>query len=133
MIDHGIRFIGIPGGHEFTSLINGILMVSRRDSGLNEITRNNLSKLDQSLLLQVFVTPTCSYCPQSVILAHQMAYENPLINAEMIEATEFPDLSEKFGVSSVPHTVINGGIGSIIGAVPEDVLLQKIKEIIPST
>ncbi len=133
IIDHGIRFVGFPGGHEFSSLIYGILMISRRDSGLNEITREYLVSMDQPLLLQVFVTPTCPYCPQTVILAHQMAYESPLVNAEMIEATEFPDLSGKFGVSGVPHTVINGGIGSVVGAASEEMLLQKIKEIYQSS
>lgn len=56
--DYGIRFSGIPAGHEFTSLINDLLMVSRRDSGLAPQTRAFLDELKQPLLLQVFVTPT---------------------------------------------------------------------------
>ncbi len=56
--DLGIRFSGIPSGHEFSTLISDILLVSRRDSGLNEKTREYLKGLNQPLLLQVFVTPT---------------------------------------------------------------------------
>src|SRR6266540_1592310 len=42
----GIQYSGIPSGHEFNTLINDILMVSRRNSGLNEATREFLKNLD---------------------------------------------------------------------------------------
>jgi alkyl hydroperoxide reductase subunit AhpF len=57
-IDYGIRFMGIPAGHEFTSLIRAILMVSNRDSGLSEASRQFLATLERPVYLQVFVTPT---------------------------------------------------------------------------
>ena len=56
--DLGIRFAGIPAGSEFTSLINGLVMVSNRDSGLSQATRDFLKGLTQPVFLQVFVTPT---------------------------------------------------------------------------
>jgi alkyl hydroperoxide reductase subunit AhpF len=56
--DFGVRLSGIPSGHEFTSLIQDILLVSNRDSGLNPQTRAFLKGLDKPILLQVFVTPT---------------------------------------------------------------------------
>ncbi len=56
--DYGIQFSGIPSGHEFSTLISDILMVSKRDSGLSPKTREYLRNLEQPLLLQVFVTPT---------------------------------------------------------------------------
>ena len=54
----GIQLSGIPSGHEFATLINDILMVSNRDSGLSPAVREFLKNLNQPLLLQVFVTPT---------------------------------------------------------------------------
>jgi alkyl hydroperoxide reductase subunit AhpF len=56
--DFGVRLSGIPSGHEFTSLIQDIILVSNRDSGLNPQTRAFLKSLDKPILLQVFVTPT---------------------------------------------------------------------------
>jgi alkyl hydroperoxide reductase subunit AhpF len=56
--DFGVRLSGIPSGHEFTSLIQDIILVSNRDSGLNPQTRAFLKGLDKPILLQVFVTPT---------------------------------------------------------------------------
>jgi glutaredoxin-like protein len=130
--DYGVRFAGIPSGHEFSSLIQDILLVSTRDSGLNPQTRQYLQGMTEPLLLQVFVTPTCPYCPRAVILAHQMAMENPLVQAEMVEAMEFPELSNQFGVSGVPHTTINSGRGNVVGAVPEDNLLAEIQRALGS-
>jgi alkyl hydroperoxide reductase subunit AhpF len=56
--DYGIRFYGIPSGHEFTSLINDLVMVSARSSGLSEATIEFLRGIKSPLLLQVFTTPT---------------------------------------------------------------------------
>jgi alkyl hydroperoxide reductase subunit AhpF len=57
-VDYGIRFSGIPSGYEFSSLIQGILMVSKRDSGLSPEIRSVLKGLTKPVSLQVFVTPT---------------------------------------------------------------------------
>jgi hypothetical protein len=57
-----------------------------------------------------------------------MAMENPaMIRAEGIEATEFPELAQKYYVSGVPQTVINSGAKMVVGAVPEQNLLAEIK------
>ncbi len=61
------------------------------------------------------------------MLAHQMALESPMVEAEMVEAMEFPDLSNRFGVSGVPQTTINAGAGTVIGAMPEENLLAEIQ------
>jgi protein-disulfide isomerase len=56
-----------------------------------------------------------------------MAMENPrMIRAEGVEATEFPDLANQFGVMGVPQTVINAGAGMIVGAVPEQNMLAEL-------
>lgn len=128
LIDYGVRLAGIPSGHEFSSLIQDLILVSNRDSGLNPKTREYLKGLKQPVLLQVFVTPTCPYCPRAVVLAHQMALESPLVQAEMVEAMEFPELSERHGVSGVPQTTINDGAGVVVGAVPEDYLVEEIRQ-----
>jgi glutaredoxin-like protein len=126
-VDYGIRILGIPAGYEFTSLIRDVILVSGRDSGLSEQTRRYLKELKQPVHLQVFVTPTCPYCPRAVLLAHQMALESPMVKAEMVEAMEFPDLADRFGVSGVPHTTINAGAGTLVGAAPEEDLVAEIQ------
>jgi glutaredoxin-like protein len=125
-IDYGVRYAGIPAGHEFSSLIQDLLLVSGRDSRLSDQTRRHLAELKEPVHLQVFVTPTCPYCPRAVILAHQMAMESAMVQAEMVEANEFPDLSQQYQIMGVPDTVINHGKAKLVGAVPEDQLLAEI-------
>ena len=62
------------------------------------------------------------------MLAHMLALESPLVEAEMVEALEFPELANRFDVSGVPQTTINMGAGRVVGAVPEVILVGKIKE-----
>jgi len=123
----GIRYYGIPSGYEFSSLIEDITLVASGDSGLSDQTKQWAAELETPLHLQVFVTPTCPYCPQAVILAHQLALESDLIQADMVEATEFPDLSMKYQVMGVPRTVINEDV-HLEGAAPEPMLLARLQE-----
>jgi len=132
-IDYGVRFLGIPAGHEFTSMIVSLVNVSKQESGLSSTVKEKLGNLTQPVELKVFVTPTCPYCPNAVILAHQMAIESKMITGEMVEAMEFPELSEQFNVSGVPHTIINLGAGELIGAAPELLLMEEIEKALTIT
>jgi len=124
-VTYGIRYFGIPSGYEFMSLLEGIKLVSNGQLGLSQATLDRLAKLEGPLHLQVFVTPTCPYCPRAVVLAHQLAFANAKVTADMVEATEFPHLSYKYQVMGVPRTVINEDI-HIEGAVPEAMLLARL-------
>ena len=63
-----------------------------------------------------------------MVLAHRMALESPLIEAEMVEANEFPELCMRFYVSGVPQTTINDGAGRLVGAAPEEHLVAEIQK-----
>jgi len=124
--DFGIRFYGIPSGYEFTSLLESILMVGTQQVDLSQSTLDFLAKLDKPVHLQVFVTPTCPYCPRAVVLAHQLAFASDKVTADMVEVTEFPHLGQRYNVMGVPRTVINEDT-HIEGAVPEGMLLEELK------
>ncbi len=130
--DYGIRIYGIPSGYEYQTLIDGIVDVSRRDSGLAETTRKALQAVDKDIRIQVFVTPTCPYCGMAVRLAHQFAIESPRIRGEMVESTEFPHLSNKYSVYGVPKTIVNETT-HFEGAVPEEVFLQNVLKALTDT
>jgi glutaredoxin-like protein len=70
--DYGIRFFGIPSGYEFTSLLEAIVLVGTGNVELQDSTHKFLDALHTPLHLQVFVTPTCPYCPRAVMLAHSL-------------------------------------------------------------
>jgi len=125
--DYGIRYFGIPSGYEFASLLEDILMISAGDSGLEPESREKLAKLEKPVHIQVFVTPTCPYCPMAVRLAHQIAFESDKVRGDMIEVTEFPHLGNKYGVMGVPKSVFNEKV-ELEGAVPEPHYVEKVIE-----
>jgi glutaredoxin-like protein len=123
--DYGIRIFGIPSGYEYQTLIDDIVDVSLRQTGLADATKLALKAVDKDILIRVFVTPTCAYCGLAVRLAHQFALESPRIKAEMIESTEFPQLSNKYKVYGVPKIIVNETI-QFEGAVPEEAFLENV-------
>jgi glutaredoxin-like protein len=127
--DHGIRFYGIPGGYEFTSLLLAIKMVGTDEPGLSQATRFKLGALTKPVHLKVYVTLTCPYCPAAVHLAHQLAMASPWVTAEMIEAAEFPHLANRDQVMAVPKTVIEG-VGAFEGALPEPLYVDKVLHLV---
>ncbi|RLF83887.1 glutaredoxin, partial [Thermococci archaeon] len=81
-------------------------------------------------------TPTCPYCPMAVRMAHKFAIEHALagndkILGNMIEAIEFPELADQYGVMAVPKVVIKvdgEDKVSFEGAYPEKMFLEKLLE-----
>ncbi len=125
--DPGIRFFGIPSGYEFASLLEAIELVSSDKSPLSKETLDALATIDSNVHIQVFVTPTCPYCPSAVATAHALAHASDHIRADMIEATEFPHLVNKYGVMGVPRVVINEHT-FFEGALPENLYVAKVLE-----
>ena len=123
--DFGIRFYGAPSGYEFATLIEDIRMASRAATDLSPATVDALQHLSGPLHVQVFVTPTCPYCPRAVLLAHKMAVASNWVTADAIDATEFPDLADRYHVHGVPRTVVNDTV-HVEGAVPEAALMAEL-------
>lgn len=126
--DTRIRFLGAPGGYEFMSLVDAVVLAGTSDSGLSADSRARIAeKVKEPLDLLVFVTPTCPHCPRAVTLAHRMAVESSFIRATCVEATEFMDLSRRYRVNGVPKTIVNGRI-EMLGALPEEEFLEGVLE-----
>jgi len=121
-----VRFFGVPSGYEFSTFLTAIIQVSRGETDLSPDTRKALTGLKAPVHIQVFVTPTCPYCPGAVSLAHQFAMENPHIQSDMVEVSEFPQLAVKYNVMGVPKTVINESI-EFVGQQPEEELLRQVQ------
>jgi thioredoxin reductase (NADPH) len=119
--DYHIRFLGAPMGEEGKSFITSIMLVSLRMSGLSEASLSLLKPLEEERLAQVFVSPSCPYCPGQVMHAVKSAIARPgLIKAECVEMTENRELTEKFNVGSVPHTIFDNGAHDALGLMPEE-------------
>jgi len=81
--------------------------------------------LTEDVHIQVFVTPSCPYCPSAARMAQKMAIENEHIIADTVEATEFPQMSQKYRVQGVPKIVVNETT-QFVGALPEPRYLGEV-------
>lgn len=128
--DMGLKIIynGAPLGYEVAGLIETLVLVSQMDSGLSETNKKAAGLVDRDTLLQVFVTPTCPYCPKSVLAANRIAIESRgRVTAECVECNQNPALAAEFKVASVPQQVVNRNAeSSTMGAQPDDALIKQV-------
>ncbi len=124
--DKGVRYYGLPAGHEFSTVVQNIVSFSKgAQPDLSPASVDKLKQVDSPMEILVFVTPTCPYCPRAVLMAHEIAKANENIQAAMVEAEEFPEWSMEHGVSAVPHIVINNET-AFVGAYPEDMYVDYV-------
>ena len=120
-----LRFFGIPMGYQLSVIVENIKTISRGVSPLSMATRKGLRGMNQPVHIQVFVTPTDTECPPVARLAHALALENENITADVIEVEEFPALVQRYGIRSVPMTIVNE-ITQIAGLTSEQEYVEKI-------
>ncbi len=105
-----MRYTGAPLGEEGRSFLIAIMMASTGKGLLTEPMVKKISdELREKRDIQVFVSPTCPYCPQQVLSAFSAALAKPaLVSAESVEIYENQDLAESLGSLAVPQTFMNG-------------------------
>lgn len=124
----GVKFNGIPAGHEINSFIPALLEVSGQTSEVPQDITDRISKIDKPVNIKVFVTLSCPHCAGAVQKAHKMALMNSNIDAEMIEAETFDELSNKFNVSGVPKIIINDKY-ELLGNQPIQAFLAEMEKV----
>jgi alkyl hydroperoxide reductase subunit F len=123
-----VGFRGIPTGHEFTSLILGILHADGKgklpDAGVIERIRN----LKGPIRLKTFISLTCENCPEVVQALNLMATLHPDFHHEAVDGGVAPKEVEELGIQGVP-SVINEGKLLHSGKVQLVDLLSKLEEV----
>ena len=129
--DTGIRFSGIPGGHEFNSLILAILHASGTALKVDDNLQNIVKGVNEPLHFEVFISLSCHNCPDVVQALNQFALLNPNITSEMIDGGVYPKLIEERDIQGVPSVYLNGELFAN-GKVDASTLLDKLLERDPS-
>ncbi len=129
--DLGLRYYGTPAGHELRSLAEAVALAGGAAGdrgGLAPESLAALGGLDRPLDIKVFVTAACALCPQTVGLAYRLAAASPHVTATAIEATEFPELVQRYRISGVPKTVVDDRV-EILGSQPEDAFVRAVLQL----
>ncbi|MCG3842613.1 alkyl hydroperoxide reductase subunit F [Psychrobacter sp. Ps1] len=106
--DTGIVFSGIPGGHEFTSLILAILQAGGHTLKLDEGIQKLVKRFNKPLQFQTYVSLSCHSCPEVVQALNQFALLNDGISNEMIDGALFQEQVEANKIQGVPAVFLNG-------------------------
>jgi alkyl hydroperoxide reductase subunit F len=108
--DIGVRFAGIPMGHEFTSLVLALLQVGGHPSKTTADVIEQVRNLDGEYKFETYFSLSCQNCPDVVQALNLMSVLNPSIQHVAIDGALYQDEVEARQVMSVPTVFLNGEV-----------------------
>ncbi|ERS08750.1 MULTISPECIES: alkyl hydroperoxide reductase subunit F [Marinobacter] len=106
--DIGVRFAGIPMGHEFTSLVLALLQVGGHPSKASQEVIQQVQELEGEFEFETYFSLSCQNCPDVVQALNLMSVLNPNIKHTSIDGALFQDEVEQREVMAVPSVYLNG-------------------------
>ncbi|MDR3220240.1 MAG: alkyl hydroperoxide reductase subunit F [Dysgonamonadaceae bacterium] len=107
----GIRFRGVPNGHEFTSLLLAILNSDGKGKNIpDEVICNRVSALKGNIHLKTYVSLTCTNCPDVVQALNLMALLNKNISHEMVDGAIYQEEADALKIQAVPSVFADGAL-----------------------
>jgi alkyl hydroperoxide reductase subunit F len=106
----GIRFAGIPMGHEFTSLVLALLQTGGHPVKLDDAVIEQIRALDGDYQFETYISLSCQNCPEVVQALNVMALINPRIRQVTIDGALFQDEVEQRQIMAVPTVYMNGEV-----------------------
>lgn len=103
----GVKFYGIPGGHEMNSFILALYNLAGPGQAMDDKTLNRIKAIDKPVKLNVCISLSCKFCPDVVAACQRIAILNPLVEASMMDIALFPELKKEFKIMSVPAVIKN--------------------------
>ncbi|MYM98122.1 alkyl hydroperoxide reductase subunit F [Duganella vulcania] len=106
--DIGVRFAGVPMGHEFTSLVLALLQVGGHTIKFDDAVIEQIRNLDGDYAFETFISLSCHNCPEVVQALNAMSVINPRIKVTTIDGGVFPQEVEARQIMAVPMMFLNG-------------------------
>ncbi|MEM1435723.1 MAG: FAD-dependent oxidoreductase, partial [Pseudomonadota bacterium] len=129
----GVVFSGIPGGHEFNSMVLAVLRAGGVEHKLDDSIAGLIRRIDTPLHFEVFVSLSCHNCPDVVQTLQQFALLNPQVSAEMIDGGLFQDVVEARDIQGVPSVYLDGELfagGKVDAAKLVDQLIERFPQLV---
>lgn len=128
-----IIYLGSPLGHEAWAFIETLILLSTGESQLEDHFKEHLKGIKKNFVVETIVTPTCPYCPYSVMMANQIAIETKgKVVSVPVNAWEYQDLAVVYNVTAVPVTTIGSeikkGTVAFVGVPQLQDLINKLLE-----
>ena len=107
LVDTGLSFGGVPGGHEFNSFVLGLYNAAGPGQPLDDATKARIASIDKPVDIRILVSLSCTMCPETVMASQHIAALNPGVTAKAYDVAHFPGLREEYNVMSVPCILID--------------------------
>ncbi|HPV23594.1 MAG TPA: thioredoxin family protein, partial [Casimicrobium sp.] len=104
---NGVRFAGLPLGHEFTSLVLALLWTGGHPPKVEADVIDAIKALDGDFNFEVYMSLTCHNCPDVVQALSLMAIFNPKVKTVVIEGGAFQDEVTAREIMAVPMVFLN--------------------------
>jgi alkyl hydroperoxide reductase subunit F len=104
----GVRFAGIPMGHEFTSLVLALLQVGGHPPKASDEVIEQIRNLEGEYVFETYISLSCQNCPEVVQALNLMSVINPNIRHTMIDGALFQDEVNERKIMAVPTIFLNG-------------------------
>lgn len=125
----GVKFCGIPNGHEFTTLLLAVLNADGQGKNLPDAALTaRIKALKGPLSLRTFVSLTCTNCPAVAQALNVVALLNPAVENTVTDGAVVPGLVEESDIKSVPAVYAGDRLVSV-GRITLGDLLAKLEEI----
>lgn len=99
----GVRFRGIPNGHEFSTLLLAVLNADGQGKNLPDDTlRSRITALKGPVRLRTFVSLTCTNCPDVAQALNLIALLNPSVENTVTDGAVVPLTVKELDIQSVP-------------------------------
>lgn len=106
----GVRFAGLPLGHEFTSLVLALLWTGGHPPKVEQDVIDSIKALNGDFNFEVYMSLTCHNCPDVVQALSLMAIVNPKVKTVVIEGGAFQKEVEERQIMAVPMVFLNGQV-----------------------
>lgn len=103
----GLRFHGVPGGHEFNSFILALYNAAGPGQEVGEENQKRIDALSRPLHVKIAVSLSCTMCPDLVAAAERVAADNPNVTVDVYDFQYYPAMKEKYNIMSVPCMIVN--------------------------
>lgn len=106
--DLGLRFHGVPGGHEFNSFVLAMYNAAGPGQDVGAENARRIAAIDRPIHLQIAVSLSCTMCPDLVAAAERIAAANPNVTVDVYDFQYYPAMKDKYHIMSVPCLIVNG-------------------------
>ncbi len=120
-----IHYLALPEGAAALPFYEALMSLASKPVQEQNDGAHGLSRLVQHARLYVLIASTCPHCPQAVRAALEMALSNELVTVSIIDVLRFPDIANRFGVRSVPCTILDKEL-AITGVITSSELATRI-------